>query len=421
MAWAAATLTAGTDMGLLEAFGLGSGDPDKDAAINHGLLVAGASLLGSRGRLSPNIDNAILQGLQGAQQFSQQGMQQRQAGMQQKLTQAQLDKLKADQAAEAAKRAQEEARQKQVQTFIQGIPSPEMRASQQALAPGGGPTVQNAQRMQPVDPNQSMMYGMLQNGLISPQDYFAAQNKQQAPIRMGPGDQLLDPTTYKPLAVNPKQAAENSFIAQMREAGIDPASAEGQSLLRQRLLKEASHAPAATAISYGSPMPALNPKTNEVELVRPDNKGGMSFTGVKPAPQDRDVKLPAELQRMQIAGDTMVSLLDRYEGLLKKHNPRDPMTQMNPSVRAEMQSVKRNLELQFKELQALGALAGPDIEIMRQALADPFSAQGAYYGREGLLAQAKQARDLVKMRRDSVLRSQGKPATAENADPLGLR
>jgi hypothetical protein len=37
-------------------------------------------------------------------------------------------------------------------------------------------------------------------------------------------------------------------------------------------------------------MPAVNPKTGKVELMRPDNKGGMTFTGVQPPPTDRDIR-----------------------------------------------------------------------------------------------------------------------------------
>jgi hypothetical protein len=241
-----------------------------------------------------------------------------------------------------------------------------------------------------------------------------AMNPTRAPIKLGEGDQLLDPTTFKALAGNPK-APKPVDYNDLVIPGPD-----GKPMLNPIALqaRKAVAAAGATNVSFGTPMPAVNPNTGEVELMRPDNKGGMNFTGIKPPPQDRDVKLPAELQRMQIAGDAMDTLMNEYEGLLKKHNPRDPLTQANPEIRANIQSIKRNIELQFKELQALGALAGPDIEIMRQALSDPFTLQGAYFGRDGLLAQVRQARNLVKIRKDAVRNSQGrKPAVPAASAP----
>jgi hypothetical protein len=195
--------------------------------------------------------------------------------------------------------------------------------------------------------------------------------------------------------------------------------------------KLTTHAPAASAVSYGSPVPIVLPD-GTTGYAQPGNKPGaqpqvMAGPGGTPLvkPADASSKMPAELQRMQIAGNSMVRLMDDYEAALKKNNPRDPLTQMNPAVRADMQALKRNIELQFKELQALGALAGPDIEIIRQSLSDPFSASGAFYGREGLMSQIKRARELVKIRAEEVARSQGKSGsdatTPQAEDPLGLR
>ncbi len=177
-------------------------------------------------------------------------------------------------------------------------------------------------------------------------------------------------------------------------------------------------------MSFGSPIPAINPKTGEAEFVRPDNKGGMNFTGVRPPPQNRDTKMPAEIQRMNIAADTMEKQLTRYETCLKSNNPRDPTVQMSPARRAEMQSLMKNLQLQYKELAALGALTGPDLDLMEKALSDPFSVRGAFYGKDGLLSQIQQARELVKERRQSMAKSQApQNATAAETDndPLGLR
>jgi hypothetical protein len=243
----------------------------------------------------------------------------------------------------------------------------------------------------------------------------------------------------KPVFGNPKQKKpekepENIRVLKMIYGEGTPAYVRAVQQLGNKMT---THQPPTAHISLGSPTLAQMPD-GTLGFIQPANRPGEPGqilkdpkTGqpLRPPPQNRDTKLPAELQRMQIAGDTMETLLTQYGEMLKKHNPRDPMTQMNPGVRADMQSLKRNLELQFKELQALGALAGPDIEIMRQALSDPFTFQGAYFGRDGLLSQVSRAKDLVKIRKKAVNDSQGKPPAPDAPaapvstpdDPLGLR
>jgi hypothetical protein len=62
--------------------------------------------------------------------------------------------------------------------FRQSITSPQMQASQQALAGGGGPTVGNAAQMRPVDPRLQMLHGAMQAGMGTPLDYINAANPQ---------------------------------------------------------------------------------------------------------------------------------------------------------------------------------------------------------------------------------------------------
>jgi hypothetical protein len=80
--------------------------------------------------------------------------------------------------------------------FQQSIPSPQMGSAQNALAGGGGPTVANAQRMQPVDPRLQYLHGAMRSGLVSPLDYLNAAHPQPKPddykvvgdalVRVGP-------------------------------------------------------------------------------------------------------------------------------------------------------------------------------------------------------------------------------------------
>ncbi len=295
-----------------------------------------------------------------------------------------------------------------------------------ALATGGNmaPTNDNAQRLAQVDPRQQQMWDLAARGLL-PFDEYLKMTAPQKPQQKVVGNTLLEVSDkgVKPLYTAPEQQKTPEALRTLA-AIYGEGSPEYTSAARRLGTKMTTHQP-GVSVSYGSPVAGVDAGGNPV-FFQPSKDGTTPpaiVQGVKPAPQNRDTKLPAELQRMQIAGDTMSSLLDDYEGLLDKHNPRNPLTQMNPTARADIQAVKRNLELQFKELQALGALAGPDIEIMRQALADPFSFDGAFYGTGGLKAQVKRARELVQKRRDAVNASQGKPADQQpqTLDPLGIR
>ena len=93
--------------------------------------------------------NALMQGLE--VQRAQQGN-----ALQQYQLQALMQRAQQEQAAQAKQ-----------QQFVQGLPSPQMMASQNALAGGGGPTVGNAQRMQPVDPRLQMQHSAMQAGMLS--------------------------------------------------------------------------------------------------------------------------------------------------------------------------------------------------------------------------------------------------------------
>lgn len=363
-------------------------DPNQNAAIRQGLLAAAFGALAGRGNRMQAIGQGGLTGLMGY---------------------ANTLNAQDKRAAEAQARQQRDLELQELRDRLARQQA--MQALPQQFARDGGFDYEGyARALAQYDPTGSL--GMQ-----------ASLKKTEGPIKLGAGETLLDPKTYQPLAANPKAGDQSSLGQLLSEyAALPPGDARRKSY-EQAIQKATTHSPGVN-VSYGQPVAGVDAAGNPV-FFQPAKGGGAPaiVPNVKPAPQNRDTKLPAELQRMQIAGDTMEQLLGEYENLLKKHNPRDPMTQLNPTVRADVQAVKRNLELQFKELQALGALAGPDVEIMRQALADPFSGAGAYYGREGLLAQTRRARELVKQRKEAVLRSQGQQAQQQpqNDDPLGIR
>jgi len=120
---------------------------------------------------------------------------------------------------------------------------------------------------------------------ISP-DAVAAQlmpAKPQGPIKLGQGDQLIDPVSFQPLATNPKAPEMTPFERQLRAAGIDPASPQGRSMMEQYARKQMTHAPAATQTVYtGNMVPAEGPD-GRARFVMPGKDGtAVEIPGLAP-------------------------------------------------------------------------------------------------------------------------------------------
>lgn len=124
-------------------------------------------------------------------------------------------------------------------------------------------------------------------------------------------------------------------------------------------------------------------------------------------------KPPAEVQRMNIALRSLDEGLVAYENKLKTFNARS-FDQLKPTDRAGIESLVADLRLQLKEAQALGALTGPDVAILDQALASPVSMKGALYGNEGLGVQLKEVRSSLQRRKNALAAEYNLPAPAAN-------
>jgi hypothetical protein len=206
--------------------------------------------------------------------------------------------------------------------------------------------------------------------------------------------------------------------------------------MQNYLTKQSTHQPQVN-VSYGAPMAAVNPATGKVELVRPDNKGGMTFTGVKPAPTDRDIR-PTDGQsnaalyasRMQEA-DKLINDLEgkynRYQLAARQTAGQGVVgTVANSMVSSEVQKVdqaQRNFINAVLRRESGAVIADPEfknaaiqyfpqpgdsIEVVRQKAANRRTAI------EGIKAAGAPA---------YAAREQGQAPEAEqpNNDPLGLR
>lgn len=385
-----------------------------------GLLSLGLRLMSTPGKFGTAFGQAGL-GAMGDLQQARQMMEQRKLREQQARMQG-LQMQSLEQQLADAQRAREEA-QRQAErddAFRRSIPSPQAQALQ-SLGADASPTLANAARLPQVDPQQQMLYDAFQARLLKTPEYLSA-TSPKAPEYKVVGDSLVQiggGRVSEAFRAAPKSDPAKDLLI------LDPAT--GKLVPNQALIDVKKQlVPPGVSVSYGAPVAGVDANNNPVYF-QPDKGGGAPaiVPGVKPPPQNRDIKPPAEIQRMNIAIDTMSEMLNDYEGMLKKYSPRDPLVQMSPSIRAEFQSLMKGIQLQFKEVQALGALAGPDLAIMEAAITDPFTFRGAFYGKDGLMGQINQSRRLLAQRKkatsDNVKGPQGGQDPASDNDPLGLR
>ena len=201
-------------MGLLDNFfGNGFEDPKTAAVLQLAAGLQSGRTLGqglTQGAIGYNSTLANAR----AQAQAQQALKTQQA-LQQQLMQAQIGDTNAQaqqrqaqvQQMAAAQAAQQRAAQ-QEEEFRGLIRSPQFMGGQAALQGGGGPTMANAQRQQPVDPMMQLQYDALRLGQMKPMDYLAAQRKDTSPIKLEAGSTLYDPTTRSALFTAPTKPGE---------------------------------------------------------------------------------------------------------------------------------------------------------------------------------------------------------------------
>ena len=185
-------------MGLLDNFGGNLDDPYMQAKI-----ALGSGLLNSRGNFGQGLGQAVQQAM-GAYGDARKAQQQKAIQEQQMQAQALQQQMMQQQIAEAQRAAADRQRQ---QAFLQGLPSPQMQAAGQAMAGGGGPTQAAAANMAPVDPMQQLLHQGVKAGALPLDSYINSMRKDSAPLKLGAGEALLDPKTFKPIFTNPKEDA----------------------------------------------------------------------------------------------------------------------------------------------------------------------------------------------------------------------
>jgi hypothetical protein len=263
-------------MGLLDVFLKGTGDPEKDAVINRGLLQAGLALMQSRGKLFPALGQAGMQGLQAADQMRMQQAQQRRGGLQDQVLRNQLA---------------EQQRQQEIaalgQQFYRAPSSPVVDPIGSMETAVEAPN--NASGMGGFDMQgyiQALMARAPQQALALQQ---ATQRQRPSLMNVAPGGSVFDPETQRPVYTAPFKPAEqqSTTLARLLAEREQLPPNDPRRAAYDDAIKKETTASAGLSVSFGTPTVGINPATGQPELVRPDSRGGMQFTGVAPAKTDK--------------------------------------------------------------------------------------------------------------------------------------
>ncbi len=107
------------------------------------------------------------------------------------------------------------------------------------------------------------------------------------------GSQVLAQTPGKP-------DAPPEIVRLMQQRDALPEGSPWRAVIDKAINKATTHSPAATAISYGSPVVGVDPATGAPRYYQPSNRGGLEPTGIAPAPAPRvERPMPASVVKDQ--------------------------------------------------------------------------------------------------------------------------
>lgn len=114
------------------------------------------------------------------------------------------------------------------------------------------------------------------------------------PKTLAPGASLV--SGGKTLAQVPKTPEPTELERLVEKVNSLPPGDPNRAFFQKRIDKLSTHAPAATAISYGAPVVGLGPN-GEQQYFQPSNRGGLQPTGVAPLPKSTKPMPPSVLKQ----------------------------------------------------------------------------------------------------------------------------
>lgn len=352
-------------------------------------MAAAFSLLGQQG-----YGNAGLAGLNAAMQFKErQGKDQRQK-LQDQLMQYQL----------ADMRRQQEIAALPGQ-FAQPASIPPTMDNRDIGTPGAGSLVP------PSFDTQGYLQALMgKSPMQALQLQQAMQKDKPQPIKLGQGDTLVDPTTFRPLAQGQQKQEQEPEAIRTLKLIYGEGTPAYKAALERLGMKQTTHTP-GVSVSYGAPVAGVDAQGNPV-FFQPDKSGGAPsiIPGVAP-PKPAN---PVEFNKTVTGLNELANGLASYEKTLKENNGSSPIAL--GKRRAALQGAYTSLQMGLKNAFELGALAGPDLSLLQGMLVDPTSPQAALIGDKGIEEQIRQAHQYLKNRGAAVYKAHSKPVPPEYAD-----
>jgi hypothetical protein len=297
-------------MGLFDIF-QNTGDPDRDAAFNRGLIAAGLQLMQAKGRnIFPALGQAGAAGMQAADQTRAQQEAARDQALRRKMVGYQLsDAERQKQMAELPGRFYRAPSEPAIDAT--GGMETATEAPNNASGPGGFDLAGYYKALQGMSP------------LMAEQFKRAVTPEPTKPVTLGRDQRLVTPAGQEIVPAMPADAEEkDAFVRMMKTAGIDPASPQGRAFLQDYLKKMATHAPAATMNNYGSPVAGVNAATGDPVFVVTDKTGGVKqLPGIRPPRSAAEEKTDQARNERERQGQQMQSVMAQARKLLETGKP----------------------------------------------------------------------------------------------------
>lgn len=223
----------------------------------------------------------------------------------------------------------------------------------------------------------------------------------------------------KVLAQTPgKPDAPPEIVRLMQQRDALPEGSPWRAVIDKAISKATTHAPAATAISYGSPVP-VQLADGSIGYAQPGNRPGappqmMTDPSGKPLTKP-PANLPEQQQKQIIGVQNLQSAIQEYRDQLASFGPLD---WAKPDARARMGVKYNNMMLQAKEAYNLGVLNGPDFQILTSVVTDPRSLTGIVTSKEALDQQASELSRIMAGigQTAATVRTRGQPYSAKPAE-----
>jgi len=297
-------------MGLFDAFIKGTGDPEKDAALNRGLMAMGLQLMQAKGKLFPALGQAGIAGIGASDQMMQQQQQAKMQALQRKMVGYQLSDAE---------------RQQQLANlpgqFYRAPSSPAIDATggmetaveapNNASGPGGFDIQGYMKALQGMDFNRYL------------QTAAALKTDKTKPVALGRDQRLINPDTGAEMVPALPSDADGSQLAKLvKEYAALPADSPMRKVYQDAITKATTHQPAATMNNYGAPAAGVDLSTGSPVFVVTNKAGeGKVMPGVRPPRTAAEERAATEAETRARTGQQMLSVMGQARELLTKGNP----------------------------------------------------------------------------------------------------